>query len=140
MLTSQSFPEINDLCFKFASLGTDVMPSSKPAFFFSSTQSVDDRLGDTFSFIWASFAGLRELWWQVRGFKAEFPDLHINQIRQKFVSGLPLPGGIDFDRMFLSKDWHVHEQEFAKWLLFEACTLYEGWAEKVCGDVFGAQH
>lgn len=26
--------------------------------------------------------------------------------------------------------------EFSKWLLFEACTLYEGWAEKVCKDLF----
>lgn len=112
------------------------MPSSKPAFLFSSTQSVDDRLGDVFSFTWASYAGLRELWWQVRGFHAQFPDLHIVEIEKKFLSGLPLPGGIDLQRICISADWTYHEQEFAKWILFESCTLYEGWAEKVCADIF----
>ncbi|MBD2551367.1 hypothetical protein H6G65_17610 [Microcystis elabens FACHB-917] len=112
------------------------MPSSKPAFFFSATQSVDDRLGDVFSFIWASYAGLRELWWQVRGFQSQFPDLHIKRVEEKFLSGLPVPWGIDFRHLFLDTNWGTHEEEFAKWLLFETCTLYEGWAEKVCGDVF----
>lgn len=115
------------------------MPSSKPAFFFSATQSVDDRLGDVFSFIWASYAGLRELWWQVRGFQTQFPDLHINEVEKKFLSGLPMPGGIDFQHLFVNTSWSAHEQEFSKWLLFEACTLYEGWAEKVCRDIFSSQ-
>lgn len=115
------------------------MSSAKPAFFFSATQSVDDRLGNVFSFIWASYAGLREFWWQVRGFQKEFPELHIKEVEKKFLSGLPLPGGIDIQQLCLKTDWLTHEQEFSKWLLFEACTLYEGWAEKVCRDVFSAQ-
>ncbi|QNH23410.1 hypothetical protein HEP73_04363 [Xanthomonas sp. GW] len=114
------------------------MPSSKPPFFFQATQSVDNRLGDTFGFVWASYAGLRELWWQVRGFKSQFPSLKASEVRGKFLSGLPLPGGIDLDRIFLKTDWPEHEEEFAKWILFEACTLYESWAEKVCGDIFPA--
>jgi len=112
------------------------MPSSKPAFFFSSTQSVDDRLGDIFSFIWGSYAGLRDLWWQVRGFKAQFPDLHISTIEEKFLAGLPMPGGIDFQKIFVEKDWEEHEKEFSRWIIFDVCTLYEGWAEKVCKDIF----
>lgn len=114
------------------------MPSSKPAFFFQATQSVDTRLGDTFGFVWASYAGLRELWWQVRGFKGQFPNLQTSEVRGKFLSGLPLPGGVDLDRICLKTDWPAHEEEFAKWILFEACTLYESWAEKVCGDIFPA--
>lgn len=114
------------------------MPASNPPFFFQSTQSVDNRLGDMFGFVWASYAGLRELWWQVRGFQGQFPDLHIDQIKTKFLSGLPLPGGIDLARMCLNREWRTHEQEFSKWILFEACTLYEGWAEKVCSDIFPA--
>lgn len=116
------------------------MPSSKPSFFFSSTQSVDNRLGDVFSFTWANYAGLRELWWQVRGFRDQFPALHIAEIEKKFLSGLPLPGGIDLQRMCLDEQWDFHEREFAKWILFESCTLYEGWAEKVCADIFSASN
>lgn len=112
------------------------MSTNKPAFFFSATQSVDDRLGDMFSFIWSSYAGLRELWWQVRGFKQEFPHLHIKDIEKKFLSGLPLPGGIDLKHMCLDSEWTKHEAEFSKWIVFEGCTLYEGWVEKVCSDVF----
>ena len=112
------------------------MPSSKPAFFFSATQSVDNRLGDVFSFIWGSYAGLRELWWQVRGFKTQFPDLHVSELKNKFLGGMSTPGGIDFQRLFINTDWPDHEKEFAKWILFDVCTLYEGWAEKVCGDIY----
>lgn len=115
------------------------MPASNPPFFFQSTQSVDNRLGDMFGFIWSSYAGLRELWWQVRGFHDQFPDLHIDQVKTKFLSGLSLPGGIDLARMCLNREWKAHEQEFSKWILLEACTLYEGWAEKVCGDIFPAK-
>lgn len=115
------------------------MSASNPPFFFQSTQSVDNRLGDMFGFIWASYAGLRELWWQVRGFRDQFPDLHIDQVKTKFLSGLSLPGGIDLARMCLNREWKAHEQEFSKWILLEACTLYEGWAEKVCCDIFPAK-
>lgn len=116
------------------------MSASNPPFFFQSTQSVDNRLGDMFGFIWASYAGLREIWWQVRGFRDQFPELHIDQIKAKFLSGLSLPGGIDLARMCINREWSVHEQEFSKWVIFEACTLYEGWAEKVCSDLFPAAH
>ena len=99
------------------------MSQSHPSFFFSATQSVDDRLGDLFSFTWASYAGFRDLWWQVRSFKKEFPSLHIKEIEKKFLSGLLLPGGIDLNQMCLQTEWTQHESEFAKWLLFEACTV-----------------
>jgi hypothetical protein len=114
------------------------MATNKPSFFFAASQSVDDHLGKTSSFIWASYAGLRELWWQVRGFKNNFPHLHISEIQNKFFSGLPLPGGIDIKHVCLDTDWATNEQEFSKWLLFDACTIYEGWAEKVCSLVFNA--
>jgi hypothetical protein len=114
------------------------MPSSKPAFFFSSTQSVDNRLGDVFSFVWGNYAGLRELWWQVRGFNTQFPDRHISEIENKFLAGLPMPGGIDFQKLFVQTDWVEHEKEFTRWILFDVCTLYEGWAEKVCKDIFSS--
>lgn len=115
------------------------MPSSKPSFFFAATQSVNDRLGDVFSFIWANYAGLREFWWQVRGFKDQFPNTHIKDIEKKFLSGLTLPGGIDIRKVCLDTEWSVHEQEFSKLVIFETCTLYEGWAEKVCKDIFTSQ-
>jgi hypothetical protein len=116
------------------------MATNKPSFLFIASHSVDDRLGEVLSFIWANFAGLRELWWQVRGFSTQFPHLPLSDVEKKFMSGLPIPGGIDFRDMFTSRDWSRHEQEFARWLIFDTCTLYEGWAESVCLEVFGATH
>lgn len=115
---------------------TKNMTASNPRFFFPATNSVDRRLGDTFGFVWASYAGLRELWWQVRGFCSLFPHLHINEVNSKFLSGLALPGGIDLRRTCLETEWSKHEDEFAKWIIFESCTLYESWLEKVCGEIF----
>lgn len=115
------------------------MATNKPAFLFIATHSVDTRLGEILSFIWANYAGLREFWWQVRGFCNEFPEISLKDVEKKFLSGLPLPGGIDFKSMFISKEWDRHEQEFARWLIFDTCTLYEGWAENVCLEVFGDQ-
>jgi hypothetical protein len=114
------------------------MSAANPSLFFPATQSVNQRLGDTFGFVWASYAGLRELWWQVRGFRSQFPQLHIDQVTSKFLSGLSLPGGIDLKRVCVDTSWESHEEEFGKWILFEACTLYENWVEKICGELFSA--
>jgi hypothetical protein len=114
------------------------MPGNHPSFFFPSSQSVNARLGEMFGFTWSSYAGLRELWWQVRGFKAQFPQTTVDDLKAKFLGGIPLPGGIDLDKVCLQTPWDAHEAEFAKQIVFEACTLYESWAERVCTDIFPA--
>ena len=112
--------------------------TSHNSYFFQATQSVSDDLGEMFSFTWASYLGLREMWWQVRGFKASYPELSHKQIENKFVGAVPLPGGIDFSKLMLKTSWEEHEQRFAKQILFEACTMYEGWLEAVCTRIFTA--
>ncbi|WP_313274859.1 hypothetical protein [Stenotrophomonas sp.] len=114
------------------------MSTNKPRFFFTATQSVSDRIGELFSFTWASYAGLRELWWQARGFSAQFPALSIKDVEAKFLSVPKMPGGVDMKKMILDRDWMHHEREFSKSLIFGGCTLYESWAESVCRDIFNA--
>ncbi|WP_295847841.1 hypothetical protein [uncultured Xanthomonas sp.] len=114
------------------------MSTNKPRFFFTATQSVSDRIGELFSFTWASYAGLRELWWQARGFSAQFPALSIKDVEAKFLSVPKMPGGVDMKKMILDRDWLYHEREFSKSLIFGGCTLYESWAESVCRDIFNA--
>jgi hypothetical protein len=106
------------------------------AYFFEATQSVSDDLGKMFNFSWATYLGLRELWWQVKGYSATYPDLSAKQLESKFIGGFALPGGIDFKKTMLQTTWEEHEQSFAKSVLFEACTLYEGWLEAICELVF----
>jgi len=112
------------------------MPSSKTPFLFTATQSVADQLGEMSSFLLANYTGLRELCWQVRGFQHAFPSVTVAEMKKKFLAGLPMPGGIDLKRTCIDTTWAEHERAFAKWLLFEVCSLYEGWAEKVCSDIF----
>ncbi|CAH7015506.1 conserved hypothetical protein [Vibrio chagasii] len=114
------------------------MYNNKPTQFFSISQEIDEKLGDTLSFIWANYAGFRDMWWQVRGFKNAFPDTHVSKVNDKFFSGLPMPGGVDLNKMCLETEWQQHEQEYSKWMLLEACTMYEGWAEAICELVFTA--
>jgi hypothetical protein len=113
------------------------MRPSKPAYLFLATQGVANRLGELSSFLWANYIGLRDLCWQVRGFRAAFPELGANELKNKFVGPLPLPGGVDLIRVCVDRSWADHEQEFSQWMLFQTCTLYEAWAEKVCSDLFG---
>lgn len=112
------------------------MSTNKPRFFFPATQSVSDRVGELFSFTWSSYAGLRELWWQARGFQAQFPTVKIKEIEDKFFSVPKVPGGIDLKKVILDRDWEKHEYEFSKSLIFGGCTLYESWAESVCKSIF----
>jgi hypothetical protein len=112
------------------------MPSSKTPYIFTATQSVADQLGEMSSFLLANYTGLRELCWQVRGFQYAYPSVTVAEMEKKFLAGLPMPGGIDLKRTCIDTTWAEHERAFAKWLLFEVCSLYEGWAEKVCSDIF----
>ncbi|MBP1203961.1 hypothetical protein JOD97_001975 [Duganella sp. 1411] len=104
-------------------------------YFFKATKNVSDELGNMFSFSWASYLGLRELWWQSRGYASVHPELTAKQIEKKFTGGLPLPGGIDFEELFLKMSWAEHERRVAKSILFEACSMYEQWLEAVCSEM-----
>jgi hypothetical protein len=115
------------------------MPKSMPPLFFPASQSVDERIGTMFSFIWANYAGLRELWWQTRGFVDQYPGTSDAKLKAKFFGGLPLPGGVDLKKTCIMTDWEAHERDYSKWILLEACTFYEAWLEKVCGDLFPAK-
>lgn len=102
------------------------------AVFFKETQSVTDEMGDFFSFTWAGYAGLKELWWQTRGFKNCYPDVSDEELYKKFFSGLELPGRVDLKTLCIDMDWGEHDYRFSSNLIFNACTLFETWIERVC--------
>lgn len=116
------------------------MANNKTSFFFLSTQSLDEELGHTLNFVWANYVSLRDMWWQVRGYKASFPNQTVKELNNKFLSGLPNPGGIDLNSICVNTEWSEHENEFCKWLLFDCCTLYEGWVENICEQLFSGKY
>ncbi|ENH3412298.1 hypothetical protein ABWC92_004591 [Escherichia coli] len=102
------------------------------AVFFNETQGVTDEMGDFFSFTWAGYAGVKELWWQTRGFKNCYPGVSDDDLYKKFFSGLELPGRVDLKKLCIDMDWEEHDYRFSSSLLFNACTLFETWIERVC--------
>ncbi len=115
----------------------NTMPyNNKKSFFFLSTQNLDEELGHTLNFIWANYVSLRDMWWQVRGYNIAFPTQNIDNLNDKFLSGLPNPGRIDLKEICINTEWSIHENEFCKWLIFDCCTLYEGWLENICNELF----
>ena len=103
--------------------------------FFIETQNINEQMGEFLNFTWASYAGLREMWWQVKGFTHCFPEMNNKILKEKFLTGLEIPGGIDLESVCLSQEWDAHVHRFSKSLIFEACTMYEAWAEKICDYV-----
>jgi len=118
------------------SWGNKMAYNNKKPFFFLSTQNLDQELGHTLNFIWANYVSLRDMWWQVRGYNQAFPTQNIDNLNNKFLSGLPNPGKIDLKEVCINTEWFAHENEFCKWLIFDCCTLYEGWLENICNDLF----
>lgn len=106
--------------------------TTSSAVFFTETKGVTDEMGDFFSFTWASYAGLRDLWWQTRGFKICYPDTSDKNLHDKFFSGLQLPGRIDLETICINMDWEEHEYRFSSNLIFNACTLFETWIDRIC--------
>lgn len=105
--------------------------SSKSKCFFSVSKNIDKRLGDILSFVWVNYVGLKRLVSQVKS----------DGINDGFFNDLNLPDGInkkvgvDIRKVCLETGWDVHEQEFAKWVLFETCTLYEEWTGEVAKNL-----
>lgn len=110
------------------------MTTSRKTFFIE-TQSINEQMGEFLNFTWASYAGLREMWWQVKGFSHCFPDVDNKVFKEKFLSGLDLPGGVDLESVCLNIEWNEHVHRFSKSLIFEACTMYEAWVEMICEHV-----
>ncbi|WP_340481446.1 hypothetical protein [Vibrio anguillarum] len=111
------------------------MYNNKPNQFFSISQSIDESLGNTLSFVFANYSAFRNMWSQVRTLETNQPDSYLADAHNLFYSDFSAPGGIDFNKICVGTEWHQHEQQYAKWIVQEACTLYEAWAEEICDIV-----
>jgi hypothetical protein len=114
--------------------------NNKPNQFFSISQSIDKSLGNTLSFVFANYSAFRNMWHQVRTLEASQSDSYLAEAHSLFYSDFSPPGGVDFNKICIGTEWHQHEQQYAKWIVQEACTLYEAWAEDICKLVLPSGH
>ena len=90
------------------------MYNNKPNQFFSISQSVDDSLGNTLSFVFANYSAFRNMWHQVRSLETDQPDHYLVEAHNLFYSDFSSPGGVDFNKICIDTEWHQHEQHYAK--------------------------
>lgn len=99
-------------------------------FFFQSSQNVTKRLGELFNFVWSTAAALWNLRWQVHGFVNATGTDDNARLHERFVKGSGITSA-DLNTSCIGTTWEGQQEQFAKFLLFELCGLYEAWLEDV---------
>ena len=102
--------------------------------FFDASKSVAARLTDTFNFVWPTAAAIWNLRWQVNGLVSILPSITEPDLRARFVTGSGIIGA-NLRSACLETSWEDQQQQFAKFLLFELCSLYETWCELMVAEL-----
>jgi hypothetical protein len=95
-----------------------------------STPAVTARLGDLFNFVWTTSAALWNLRWQVKGYVDATGHADHYQLNDRFVKGSGITSA-DLITTCLKTTWPGQQEQFAKFVLFELCAMYEGWLDDV---------
>lgn len=96
--------------------------------FFLTSKKVARRLTEVFDFVWPTAAAIWNLRWQVGGLVAAYPAITEQELLGRFVTGSGIRGA-NLRRSCVTLSWDDQQQEFARFLLFEFCSLFEAWCE-----------
>lgn len=99
-------------------------------FFFNTSKAVASRITETFDFVHPTAAAVWNLRWQVQGLVGAYPTITESELRGRFIAGSSI-NGVNLKRACIDKSWEAQKEQFAKFLLFEFCSLYEGWCESI---------
>lgn len=92
------------------------------------SKQVARRLTEVFDFVWPTAAAIWNLRWQVAGYVSASPAATESELAGRFVAGSGIRGA-NLRRSCIDSSWEDQQQEFARFLLFEFCSLYEAWCE-----------
>jgi hypothetical protein len=101
-----------------------------PTLFFEASQGVTAQLSELFNFTWPTEAALWNLRWQVLGYVQTTGKVDHHDLNARFVRGSGVASA-DLKSACLVSTWEAQQEQFAKFLLFELCALYEAWLEFV---------
>ena len=96
--------------------------------FFETSKGAAERLTALFDFVWPTAAAIWNLRWQVGGLVGAYPAITEEELLGRFVSGSGIRGA-NLRRSCIETSWEDQKQEFARFLLFEFCAMYEAWCE-----------
>lgn len=98
--------------------------------FFLPSKAVASRITETFGFVWPTAAAIWNLRWQVQGLVGAYPSISEKELLGRFVDGSGIHG-VNLRGACIEKSWEDQQEQFAKFLLFELCALYESWSEAI---------
>lgn len=97
-------------------------------FFLLTSRQIARRLTEVFDFVWPTATAIWNLRWQVAGFVTACPAATDGDLDGRFNVGSGIHGA-NLRRACIASSWEDQQQEFARFLLFEFCALYESWCE-----------
>lgn len=98
--------------------------------FFLPSKAIASRITETFGFIWPTAAAIWNLRWQVQGLVGAYPEISEKELLGRFVQGSGIDG-VNLRGACIETSWATQQEQFAKFLLFELCALYESWCELI---------
>jgi hypothetical protein len=96
--------------------------------YFLPSKEIATRVTEIFDFVWPTATAIWNLRWQVQGLVGVRPSITEAELRGRFVDGSGIRGA-NLKRSCIDTTWEVQQEQFAKFLLFEFCALYETWCE-----------
>lgn len=101
------------------------------------SKQVARRLTEVFDFVWPTATAIWNLRWQVAGYVSASPTATESHLAGRFVAGSGIRGA-NLRRSCIDSSWEDQQQEFARFLLFEFCSLYEAWCEGTLNELGAA--
>jgi hypothetical protein len=98
--------------------------------FFPASKAVAARLTDLFDFAWPTAVAIWNLRWQVTGLIGVVPQISYEELQGRFVAGSGIRGA-NLRRACTELSWEDQQQQFARFLMFEFCAIYESWCEEM---------
>lgn len=100
------------------------------AYFFAATDHAHDQITRLFEFVWPTAAAMWNLRWQVAGYLQVVPNATVAQLRARFTEGADVYGA-NLRRACVDHTWDQQKETFARFVLANTITIYEGWIEEV---------
>lgn len=93
--------------------------------FLTASKDSSQELTSLFDFVWPTSASIWNMQWQVKGYRAQMPLATTDEMGGRFLSGSGIKN-VNFKQLEQTS-WSDMQAWFAKLLLSESCSLFEGW-------------
>ncbi|MFN8414399.1 MAG: hypothetical protein U0Z26_18610 [Anaerolineales bacterium] len=95
--------------------------------YFSASNDVIEQVTDLYDFVWPTASAIWNFRWQVKGFVNEVGLENITQqnLLDRFDWGSGIHG-VNLKRAIFEKSWEAQQEQFAKFLLINLISIYEG--------------